>query len=301
MEEFLFEESLMDSMEIVSFEERDISQIVRENAHALLDAQMDMMEICDDNEFVMESQGPVSFIENIFRKIKELLIRFKNWLVSLFKKEEAVEKKKEEGNKKSQTISKNSVKDLERNKKEENHKKAMEEISRIEIPLTACKIDMPYMTDRLMIDKVISALESDNVELAKSLIEHEKTLKVQKHLLFDSKLTATDFKISSFPATINTIIVRYISSYKSSLIGPVSLLLERLDFKREECEVAISRSEKFKSNTEYTKILMDACIIMHQNVNMMVSTIQTARKELCAAISNFQDKVTDIRNKYDIK
>ena len=96
MDEFLFEESLLESMEILSFEERDINDIVRENAHALLDAEMDMEELLCESGLELVEEG---FIDNakakikaIFTKIKELIRKFIEWVKSLFKKKEEAAK-----------------------------------------------------------------------------------------------------------------------------------------------------------------------------------------------------------------
>lgn len=92
MEEFLFEESLLESMEIVSFEERDINEIVRENAHALLDAEMDMEELLCESGLELVEEGFIDTvkakIKAIFDKIKELIRKFIAWVKSLFKKKE---------------------------------------------------------------------------------------------------------------------------------------------------------------------------------------------------------------------
>ena len=92
MDEFLFEESLLESMEILSFEERDINDIVRENAHALLDAAMDMEELLCESGLELVEEGFVNNvkakIKALFNKIKELIRKFIEWIKSLFKKKE---------------------------------------------------------------------------------------------------------------------------------------------------------------------------------------------------------------------
>ena len=92
MDEFLFEESLLESMEILSFEERDINEIVRENAHALLDAEMDMEELLCESGLELVEEGFVNNvkakIKALFNKIKELIRKFIEWIKSLFKKKE---------------------------------------------------------------------------------------------------------------------------------------------------------------------------------------------------------------------
>ena len=92
MDEFLFEESLLESMEILSFEERDINDIVRENAHALLDAEMDMEELLCESGLELVEEGFVNNvkakIKALFNKIKELIRKFIEWIKSLFKKKE---------------------------------------------------------------------------------------------------------------------------------------------------------------------------------------------------------------------
>ena len=114
MDEFLFEESLLESMEILSFEERDINEIVRENAHALLDAEMDMEELLCESGLELVEEGFVNNvkakIKALFNKIKELIRKFIEWIKSLFKKkEEAINNA---SNEKSASTSGNSNKRL---------------------------------------------------------------------------------------------------------------------------------------------------------------------------------------------
>lgn len=96
MDEFLFEESLLESMEILSFEERDINDIVRENAHALLDAEMDMEELLCESGLELVEEGFIdnakAKIKTLFTKIKELIRKFIEWVKSLFKKKEEAAK-----------------------------------------------------------------------------------------------------------------------------------------------------------------------------------------------------------------
>lgn len=95
MEDFLFEDSLLESMEVVSFEERDINEVIRENAHALLDAEMDLEEILHESTVIVtEASGgeKTGIIKRIFDKIKEFIKKFINWVKSLMKKTQNVVK-----------------------------------------------------------------------------------------------------------------------------------------------------------------------------------------------------------------
>ena len=89
MQDFLFEDSLLESMEVVSYEERDIDEVVRENAHALLDAQLDMEEILNESSIIVTeaSEGEkTGVIKKLFNKVKEFIKKFIEWVKSLIKK-----------------------------------------------------------------------------------------------------------------------------------------------------------------------------------------------------------------------
>ena len=97
MEDFLFEDSLLESMEVVSYEERDINEVVRENAHALLDAEMDLNDILCESNIDVVTEGAVSDIgkkiKELWDKLKALIKKFIDWVVSLIKQDKAASKK----------------------------------------------------------------------------------------------------------------------------------------------------------------------------------------------------------------
>lgn len=123
MMDFLFEENLLESMEIVSFEERPPEQIIRENAHYMLDIEMDFQEIMEENYVEAVTEGfagtVMDKIKAIFRKIKEYISKFIEWVKNLFKKKDAVansDSKSEETKNKSDSTKSNPNQD---DKKEE--------------------------------------------------------------------------------------------------------------------------------------------------------------------------------------
>lgn len=101
MEDFLFEEELMESMEVLSFEERDIDEVVRENAHALLDAEMDMEELLCESSIEVLTEGTMADIgrkiKEMWAKLKALIKKFIDWIRSLIKKESSTTSKKSSG------------------------------------------------------------------------------------------------------------------------------------------------------------------------------------------------------------
>lgn len=87
MDELLFEDNLLESMEIISFEERDINEIIRENSHALLDAEMDMEEILyESNTYILTESSGENFFKRAFKKLKALWDKFIAWIKSIINK-----------------------------------------------------------------------------------------------------------------------------------------------------------------------------------------------------------------------
>lgn len=82
MDEFLFEENLLESIEVISYEERDINVILRENAHALLDYEMDLQDIME-SEIVME--GFIDIIKEKISKIISYINKFIEWVKNFVK------------------------------------------------------------------------------------------------------------------------------------------------------------------------------------------------------------------------
>lgn len=96
MDELLFEDSLLESMEIISFEERYIDEVVRENAHALLDAEMDLEEILYESNIELLTEGTLSKmgekIKELWQKLKAMVKKFIDWVVSLIRKDKSASK-----------------------------------------------------------------------------------------------------------------------------------------------------------------------------------------------------------------
>ena len=95
-DDFLSEDSLLESMEVVSFEERDIDEVVRENAHALLDAEMDLEEILYESNMELVTEGTLSKIgtkiKELWQKLKAMVKKFIDWVISLIKKDKSASK-----------------------------------------------------------------------------------------------------------------------------------------------------------------------------------------------------------------
>ena len=125
MEEFLFEENLLESMEIVSFEERSIDEIIRENAHALLDAEMDLEDILTESiEVTMEGTGDNirAKIKAIWEKVKQYVKKFLDWIRSLFKKGGKTEVKKSNNKETGSNKDENKVPDEPKSTPNQNDK-----------------------------------------------------------------------------------------------------------------------------------------------------------------------------------
>lgn len=125
MEEFLFEDSLLESMEIISFEERDIDEVLRENAHALLDAEMDLDEILYESGSEIVTEGVGSSIKEWAKKLWEKIVnmwkKFIDWIKNLMKKSDSVESSKSQSdNKNDSTAKKNN--DTGSGQQKDNHK-----------------------------------------------------------------------------------------------------------------------------------------------------------------------------------
>lgn len=87
MEELLFEESLLESIEVLSLEERSIDEILRENSHALLDAEMDLEELlCESGIEVLSESSGDNFFKRAFNKLKALWDKFITWIKSIINK-----------------------------------------------------------------------------------------------------------------------------------------------------------------------------------------------------------------------
>ena len=130
--DFLFEESLLENMEIVSFEERTPDEIMRENAHYMLDIEMDFQEIMEEDYVETVTEGfagtVMEKIKAVFRKIKEYISKFIEWVKNLFKKKDAAansDSKSEEPKNNSGSTKSNSKQDANKNddNKSSNDKK----------------------------------------------------------------------------------------------------------------------------------------------------------------------------------
>lgn len=125
MEDLLFDELLLESMEIVSFEERDMDEIIRENSHLLLDAEMDLEELLCESGLEFLEEGLMSNlgkkIKELWAKLKAYIKKFIDWVVSLIKKDKSASK--DASNSDSKDDSKTTgTKKSDNNVKNKNHR-----------------------------------------------------------------------------------------------------------------------------------------------------------------------------------
>lgn len=165
MEEFLFEDSLLESMEIVSFEERDIYEVIRENAHALLDAQMDMEEILyENNIIVLEASGDKKgFIRRMLDKIKQYIKKFKDWIMSLLRKKKDSDKQQTKNNNSStDTDEKNNDKKVDMREMAAKYNKVIETETVIFEVADSEKILREYQGVVSTLKNIINTIRDDN-------------------------------------------------------------------------------------------------------------------------------------------
>lgn len=96
MDELLLEDIQLESMEILSLEERDMDEIIRENSHLLLDAEMDLEELLCESGLEFLEEGLMSNlgkkIKELWAKLKAYIKKFIDWVVSLIKKDKSASK-----------------------------------------------------------------------------------------------------------------------------------------------------------------------------------------------------------------
>lgn len=246
MDELLLEDIQLESMEILSLEERGVDEVIRENLHSLLDAELDIEEILYESVIVLESGGDKkSLIRRMLDKIKEFIRKIKNWVNSIIKRKKKNEKEQTKNTntpEEKQTVEEKDYREYNKAILSEtifmtiiDTKKVAEEFKRImkviEQIANTNKLFLPY--NEYDIDQMLLSIKD---------IPDFKSFKIEKAFNFQSEEFTSGTKLSFSPCSVrvpeNNYFAMEIIEFKCGIIeGPTINIVERkLSFILENAE-----------------------------------------------------------------